>query len=1014
MESPNTRLSKTMRGATAKTTMIRLVICILAVLAIAAGSFAIHVQQDRLLSFALNLFLIVVLASAIRWGTGYAILLSLVSALVFSWSIRPVGHFHLSDTRVWTLLTACLVTGIVAGQLSGRARRQTINADQLRAAAMAAQQRFADLVNSVEGIVWEADAESFVFTFVSEQAERILGYPAAQWLREPTFWKDHLYPEDRDEVVKLWLNTASEKRSHDFEYRIIAADGRMLWMRELVSVVVENGRATRLRGVTVDITRRKQADEVARRSVRELRDVVNTVPAYVWSTSPEGQVDFVNDRWLQFTGLALDQACGRKWEAVLHPDDRMRVVADWRTAVKSGQATESEARVRRADGEYCWWFIRNVPLRDETGRLVKWYGTAIDIEDRKRADQALRKSEERWRSVFENSAIGVAITDLSGRFLATNHVFQAMVGYTEEELLAVNFLDLTHEDYRQANWVLITELLQGKRRQFQIEKKYRRQDGRLIWVSNNVSLVPGTERVPQFIMALSEDVTERKRAEEALQRSEASLAEAQRMTHTGSWVWNVRTDALFWSQEIFRIYGYDPEKLAHPTWDFLERVHPEDRPEVERRRRMESTQREWADSEADFRIVLPDGTIRHLHSIAHPVLDESGEITEVVGTVIDVTDRKRAEEALQRSETYLAEAQRLTHTGSWASKAGGEIYWSEENCRIWGFDPQQGAPDVESVRQRIHAEDRDQAHEHYTKAVQAGRHYDHEFRIVLPGGIVKHIHGSGHPVFSASGDLLEVVGTHVDVTERKHAEEERERLRQLEADLAHMNRVTMLGELASSLAHELNQPIAAAITSANACLRWLAHNPPDLERARAAVMRIENDGSRAAEIMQRLRAFYKTGAPPQRELVDLNEVAGEMLALLRNEATRHSISLRMELAPQLPRITADRVQLQQVLMNLMLNGIEAMTDRAGELTIRSESREDGLLLMSVTDTGVGLPGEKLDRIFNAFYTTKPQGTGMGLAISRSIIEAHGGRLWATANAERGATFHFTLPARVQQ
>ena len=174
--------------------------------------------------------------------------------------------------------------------------------------------------------------------------------------------------------------------------------------------------------------------------------------------------------------------------------------------------------------------------------------------------------------------------------------------------------------------------------------------------------------------------------------------------------------------------------------------------------------------------------------------------------------------------------------------------------------------------------------------------------------------------------MIEVVGTHIDITERKRAEQERERLRQLEADLAHMNRVTMLGELASSLAHEINQPIAATITSASACLRWLAHDPPDLERARAAAMRIEKDGNRAAEIIQRLRMFYKTGAPPQRELVDMNEVVGEMLVLLRNEASRHSISLRTELAPQLPQIMADRVQLQQVLMNLMLNGIEAMRD----------------------------------------------------------------------------------------
>ena len=279
----------------------------------------------------------------------------------------------------------------------------------------------------------------------------------------------------------------------------------------------------------------KQRTEAARRSERELRDVVNTVPAHVWSTSPEGQVDFVNDRWLQFTGLALDEAFGWKWEAVVHPDDRTRFVADWHTALKNGRAMESEARVRRADGEYCWWFIRNVPLRDETGKLVRWYGTAIDIEDRKRAEQALRKSEERWRSVFENSAIGVALTDLNGRFLATNHVYQTIVGYTEEELRALCFLDVTHEDYREANWALITELLEGKRRQFQIEKKYLRKDGSSIWVSNNVSLVPGTERVPRFIMALSEDITQRKRAEEALQRSEGYLAEAQKLTHTGSW-----------------------------------------------------------------------------------------------------------------------------------------------------------------------------------------------------------------------------------------------------------------------------------------------------------------------------------------------------------------------------------------------------------------------------------------------------------------------------------------------
>ena len=244
----------------------------------------------------------------------------------------------------------------------------------------------------------------------------------------------------------------------------------------------------------------------------------------------------------------------------------------------------------------------------------------------------------------------------------------------------------------------------------------------------------------------------------------------------------------------------------------------------------------------------------------------------------------------------------------------------------------------------MHPEDRDREVEYAQRAVRAGKDFAQEFRIVLPDGNVRHIQAVGHPVFSASGEVTEVLGTHIDITERKRAEQERERLRQLEADLAHMNRVTMLGELASSLAHEINQPIAATITSASACLRWLKHDPPDLERARAAAKRMEKDGNRAAEIIQRLRTFYKTGAPPQRELVDINEVVGEMLVLLRDEATRRSISLRTELAPQLPQIMADRVQLQQVLMNLMLNGIEAMTDGAGELSIRSQRTENGLLL----------------------------------------------------------------------
>jgi C4-dicarboxylate-specific signal transduction histidine kinase len=269
----------------------------------------------------------------------------------------------------------------------------------------------------------------------------------------------------------------------------------------------------------------------------------------------------------------------------------------------------------------------------------------------------------------------------------------------------------------------------------------------------------------------------------------------------------------------------------------------------------------------------------------------------------------------------------------------------------------------------------------------------------------------GVPLRDQHGKIVKWYGTLTDIEDRKRAEQEREKLRELEADLAHINRVSTLGEMAASLAHEIKQPIAAAITSANSCIEWLAHEPPNLDRARAAATRIDKYANRAAEIIDRIRSFYRK-SPPQRELVDVNGIIHEMLTLLKGEANRHSVAMRTDLAAELPRIMADPVQLQQVFMNLLLNAIEAMEQSGGELVMRSQLRV-GELLFSVSDTGVGLPSEKVDEIFSVFFTTKPQGSGIGLAITRSIVESHGGRLWATDNDGRGATFHFTLAAATE-
>ncbi len=684
----------------------------------------------------------------------------------------------------------------------------------------------------------------------------------------------------------------------------------------------------------------------------------------------------------------------------------------------------------------------------------------------------------------------------------------------------------------------------------------------------------------EFVGAVM-DVTAAKHAEQTLRESEAYLAEAQRLTHTGSGAWSVPGgDALYLSEEWYRIYGFDPKEGLSVWKDRVQRMHPEDRAKV--RETKDRAISDKSDYEVDHRILLPDGTVKYTHTVGHPVLNTSGDVEQFVCTMMDVTERTQAEalrdgesrilemiardaplektleklvqvveaqfagllcsvllldedgqharhgsapslpraytkainglsigpkagscgtamyrrepvivtdilqdplweqyrgvaephglracwstpilahsgkplgsfamyyreprspspsetralemathlagiaierklthELLQRSEAYLAEAQRLSHTGSWAGAPGtGEIrYWSEECYRLLGFDPHGGQPRFERFFQRIHPDDQAKFRETAETAARDKAGFEFDYRIVHPGGEVRDIHTVGRPVFSPSGDLVEFVGTVIDVTERKRAEDERERLRQAQAELAHINRVTTMGELSASLAHEVNQPIAAAITDANTCRRWLTRDQPDVEEARQAASRIVKDVTRAGEIVSRIHMVFKKGTP-QHALVDVNEIIREMIILLRSEAMRYSISVRTELAEDIPQVKGDPVQLQQVLMNLMTNSIDAMkaVDGTRELAIKSQKAENGQLLISVSDTGIGLPPQQTDQIFNAFFTTKPHGTGMGLRISRSIVESHGGRLWAAGSSQRGASFYVTLPTQLE-
>jgi len=741
-----------------------------------------------------------------------------------------------------------------------------------------------------------------------------------------------------------------------------------------------------------------------RRSEKELRDLVETIPTLVWSSLPDGSNASINRRWVDYSGMSAEQTAGSGWQATIHPDDFDAYLNKWRASLASGQPFETEVRHRSANGAYRWFLARAVPLRDEHGHTLKWYGILTDIEDRKRAEEARQEIEEQWKAAFESNPTMYFIVDVPGEIVSVNAFGAEQLGYTVSELVGQSVSNIFYEPDRRPVRRHAAACFEQPGRTMRWEARKIRKDGAMLWVRETAKAVLLKKRL--VLLVVCEDITEQKRAEEAARRSEKELRDV--IEAVPGMPFSARADgsAEFSNRRWLEYSGLSAEENAGSGWQSA--VHPDD---------LEQHVDKWRASlasgqpfENEVRNRSANGEYRWFLVRAVPLRDEHGSILKWYGLVTDIEDRKRAEEQLRRSEAYLAEAQRLTHTGSWGwnTVTTEGLYFSEEMFRIFALDPQQGVPPPEKFWERVHPEDRDAMYELMLKAAGEKTEYEHDHRIVLPDGTVKHVHAIGHPVFNGAGDVVEFFGTTVDVTERKHAEAERERLHQLEADLAHMDRVSMMGELAASLAHEIKQPITAAATNSKTCLRWLQREPPDIGHAREAVSRIVKDVIRAAEIIDRNRSLYRRDTP-KREMANLNELIREMIVLLHDAKNRHSIAIRAELDGSIPTIAVDRVQMQQVLMNLMLNGIEAMQDKSGELTITSKRTEDGQILVSVSDLGIGLPVEGVDRIFDAFFTTKAKGIGMGLSISRRIIESHGGCLWACDNAGLGAIFHFTLP-----
>jgi PAS domain S-box-containing protein len=889
---------------------------------------------------------------------------------------------------------------------------------------------------------WEWDLETGEVIW-SDETYRIFGLKPQERPMNLEMVRQMVHPEDRDALYG-GVDVEIDAGVHPIaEFRIVTPSGEVRTVHAITSKLwgamrgdpdnEASGKARRLFGTVQDVTEIKRAEQAHHALSRDLQESkawleeaqrVAHLGYWVWDLETN-QVIWSEETFRIF-GLtpqvgSMDIAIvGEKF----HPDDREVVFRAAEEAIRSGTRADCEHRLIRPDGEIRVVHSLGEVKKDSEGR-TQMFGTTQDITDRKRAAEALQRmsgsfqdSNARLEEAQRIAHVGHWDWNLDTGSLAWSDETYRIYGMAPQErpIDIAMLREMIHPEDRESMFRKAEEsLLSGV--PADAEHRIVRPNGEVRTVHSRADARRDASGRPYEMFGTVQDVTEGKRAEQALRRSQFYLSEGERLAHVGSWAstnlgisWGDDL-GLYWSDELYRIFGLDPKNGAPGLEQCLAYVHPQDRAFIAEK--VKAMHEEHCICDVTHRIVRPDGEMRYIRVVSNPVV-EQGAFKGYIGTTIDVTEQELLTQALRREQAYLTDAQSMAHIGSWAYNLVTHelLHSSDENARLYGFDPSQSPISAERFFDTQHAEDAPYVNAALERAVREGTDfYLDEYRIRHTDGSIRFLRAIGHR--NASGEPGEYVGVTMDITERKRAEEERERLRLLEADLAHINRVNMLGELAASLAHEIKQPIAASITSANTCLRWLAHDPPNLERARAAAARSEQEGNRAADVINRLRSFYKKGVPPKREIVDITEVILEMAALLKTEATRHSTTIHSAVDADTPKILVDRVQVQQVFMNLMLNAIEAMQDTGGELTITARPNPEGQMIVSISDTGVGLPAENAERIFDAFHTTKPEGTGMGLAITRSIVESHGGRVWATANEGAGATFHFTLPIEAE-
>jgi PAS domain S-box-containing protein len=753
----------------------------------------------------------------------------------------------------------------------------------------------------------------------------------------------------------------------------------------------------------IDESKLKSSEQGLRESDDNLQKVIDTIPSHLWSADPAGELSQFSQRALDYHGVQLGDLKHGGWEKYVHPDDHPETARAFYQAIQTGASYEAVHRLRRSDGEYRWHHARGEPLHDREGQIVQWYGLSIDIDDRMKAEEALRESEHKLRQIIDTVPGFLWSVDPAGE---STHVNQHSLDYYGRRF----------EDFKNRGWegcvhpADLPATAKAYDHAFQTGTPYddvmrlRRADGEFRW--HHARCEPLRDRQGRVIQwyGVSIDIDERKKAEDLLRRNEAYLADAQRLSHTGSGAYN-DTAILYLSDETYRIFGFNPSEGLPSREAVLERIHPDDRERVREEVRKGMDQKK--EYKLEYKILLANGTIKFIESNAHPKFSASGEFVEVVTTIVDVTERKRAEQALRESEQNLRSAVDGIPGLVAVLAPNGEVetanrplfeYFGQslEWLKNWG------------TNDAVHPEDLPRVAKIFRRAVASGLRFHFEQRLRCIDGEYRWFENRGVPIRDDSGRITRWYVLLTDIEERTRALAQ---LEQMQSDFAHMNRVSTMGELAAELSHEITQPIASARNNARAAQNFLDQRPPNLGEIRQALRCVVGDTDRAGDIIDRIRDHIKK-APPRKAHFDLNEAINEVILLGRGAITANSVSVQTRLSKELFPVDGDRVQLQQVVLNLLLNAVEAMGSVEGEpreLLISTEQQHTGVLV-AVRDSGPGIDPTRLQRVFDAFHTTKPRGTGMGLSICRSIVDAHGGRLWAEAIEPRGIVFQFTLPA----